>query len=64
MNEPDVPKGQLVQTIKFFVPITVRNGEKLTLRNMPVINSNGELLEGEFMAEVGRDKVVRIIGKG
>ena len=51
------------QTITLISPVTIHNGEVLTMP-APVTNENGQLVHGNFMGEITKDNVVRIIGQG
>jgi len=60
---PNPESEEVVQSIKFINPPNISNGDSLSVQ-FPLTDSNGEVLRGEFLAEVTPDNVVKIIGRG
>lgn len=52
-----------VQTVNFMHPVTLMNGESLSVQ-FPLTDSSGEVLRGNFLAEVKPGNVIKVIGRG
>ena len=61
-NNGTFPTGRCVQRVKFLIPKTVHNGE--TVRFQIPYDSEGNLIEGDFLATVDKDNNVKIIPNG
>ena len=61
-NDGQFPVGRCVQKVTFLIPKTVCNGE--TVHFQIPYDSEGNLIEGDFLATIDKDNNVKIIGNG
>jgi len=61
-NDGQFPVGRCVQKVMFIIPKTIQAGD--TIRYEIPYDSEGNLIEGDFLATIDKDNNVKIIGNG
>jgi len=60
---PDPEDNRPVQRVTFLNPVTIQGGETFA-NQLPLVDAEGEVLQGEFLAEIKPNNVIKIIGRG